>query len=364
MNKATALSTLVLSVLLATLGGAQAPDPASPWNLLRRIVMIPGVSGQEGKVVDFIQASLPQGLEVNRDEKNNLWFTVGEGGPHLLFVAHTDELGFTVAEITPQGTVKLAGRGGVLGQTCEARPFVIDTDKGPVNGIIMPRPDFYTPKPQPFNPESYELYLGASSEKEARDLGVREGDQVIFKKAIIDLASGIMATRAVDDRAGCAALLAAALKTDWPKIKGRTITFAWSVEEETGLIGAQAIASVIHPDYVFAVDTFVSTDSPLEDKRFGYARIGCGAVLRAIDNSNITPKAELRKVLNLAEKKNIKVQARNSRGGNDGSVFIAAGAVDIPVSWPGAYAHSFIEKIDGRDLDRLTALIMALATDF
>ncbi|MEW5900677.1 MAG: M20/M25/M40 family metallo-hydrolase [Acidobacteriota bacterium] len=364
MKKAIALS--VLSLLAFGMAGlaAQTQESASPWHLLRCLVMIPGISGQEGKVIEVIQAAIPPELKPQRDAENNVWFTAGKGSPHLLFVAHADELGFTVAEITMLGTVKLKGRAGFLPQVCEARPFVIHTRTGQVNGILLPRPDFYTQAAQPFNPETYELYVGASTDLEARDLGIKEGDQVIFKKAIVDLGPGLMATRAVDDRAGCAALLAAALAVDWSRIKDRTITFAWSVEEEIGLFGAQAMASAIKPDYVFAVDTFVSSDSPLENKRFGYAQIGRGAVLRAIDSSSITPKTVLRKVLRLAEAKGIPVQVRNSRGGNDGSVFVPAGAVDIPLSWPGAYAHSFIEKIHRRDLENLTSLIRALVTDF
>ncbi len=365
MRKAAALSAFILWVgLILQVDSTRAAQTNSAWAHLLEIVMIPGISGQEGKVMEYIQSSLPADLAVRRDSKSNLWFTAGNGRPHLLFVAHADELGFTVGEITSQGTVKLKGRGGFLPQVCEARPFVIHTAKGPVDGIVIPRPDVYSQKPQPFSPEGYELYVGASSDSEARELGIGPGDQVIFKKAIIDLAPRIIATRAADDRAGCAALLAVANDIDWSDPKDRTITFAWSVEEEIGLNGARAIAEVLKPDYVFAVDTFVSTDSPLENRRFGFARLGHGAVLRAIDSSNVTPQVLLRRVIELSQKKGIPVQARNSRGGNDGSVFVASGAADIPLSWPGAYAHSFIEKIDRRDLEALTALIKALVTDF
>ncbi len=38
--------------------------------------------------------------------------------------------------------------------------------------------------------------------------------------------------------------------------------------------------------------------------------------------------------------------------------------VDIPLSWPGSYAHSLIEKIDRRDLEALTDLILALVSDW
>lgn len=343
---------------------AAAQSPASDWDLLRQIVLVPGISGQEDAVMDWIQARLPKGVKPERDERGDLWFTVGSGRPHILFVAHADELGMTVDKISPQGLIRLKGLGGFLPQACEGRPFVVQTPKGPVDGVIPPRPDFDSAKAQPFAPEAYDLDIGAASEVEARALGVAEGQMVIFKKSLVDLAPGVMATRAVDDRAGCASLLAAALQTDWAKLKGRTVTCAWSVEEETGLFGAAALAKVIKPDYVFAVDTFVSTDSPLENKRFANARLGRGAVLRALDSSSLVPKHQLEKVMALAAARKIPVQVANSRGGNDGSVFIVGGAVDIPLSWPGAYAHSFIEKIDRRDLEALTSLIKAIITSF
>ena len=394
-------SALILSI--AAFAG-QSKDSASSWELLKKIVLIPGISSQEGKVSDFIQGTLPSSLKVQRDAKANVWFTTGEGRPHLLFVAHSDELGFVVDKITPQGTAVLRARGGLLAQVCEARPFVIHTAKGPVEGIIQPRPGYYQsqsagsgrssgqnppqaqPSPAqapaqaaPLNPaqrpapataqqqagqEAFELYLGVSSEQEARALGVAEGNQVIYKKKLVELAPDTLSTRAADDRAGCAALLGAALQIDWAKIKGRTITFAWDVEEEIGLVGAQALAKILTPDYVFAIDTFVSTDSPLENKRFGNAILGKGAVLRAIDSSNIVPKTEIRKVAELAKKHAIPVQIANSRGGNDGSVFVREGAVDIPISWPGAYAHSFIEKIVRSDLEALTKLISAIVEEW
>ncbi|MBN1938219.1 MAG: M20/M25/M40 family metallo-hydrolase [Candidatus Aminicenantes bacterium] len=358
------LSTAV--VLTASAGAvfsAQATGDKA-WDLLREILMVPGISSQEKPAADWIQARLPKGVKVERDAKHNVWFTVGSGKPHILFVAHTDELGMTVEAISPDGIVKLKGRGGFLPQALEGRPFVIQTAKGPVEGIILPRPDYMERAPKPFAPAAYELFLGVSSEKEARGLGVAEGQAVIYKKKIIDLTDEILAARAVDDRAGCAAVLAAVLELDLAAIKDRTVTFAWDVEEEIGLFGATELSKVLKPDYVFAVDTFVSSDDPLDNRRFGYAPLGKGLVFRAMDSSNLVPKPELQNIISLAERKGIPYQVSNSRGGNDGSVFLAGGAVDIPLSWPGAHAHSFIEKIVKSDLRALTDLIKAIALEF
>jgi putative aminopeptidase FrvX len=365
MTKRLAIGFLAL---VASVSSMKAQSKA--WDILREIVLVPGVSGHEGPVSDFVQGRLPAGLKPERDAMNNVWFTVGSGRPHILFVAHTDELGWIVDKITPEGRVKVKPGGGILPQTVEARPVLINTGKGIVAGVVSPRPG-YDERPSqeetqetPFSPERFDIYLGVATEAEARALGVAEGDPVTAKKTFTDFAPGLMATRAVDDRAGCAALLDAALRLKPETVKGRTITFAWDVQEETGLFGATELVKSLKPDYVFAIDTFVSTDSPLESKRFGYLPVGMGAVIRAIDSSNVTPKTEILKVLAIARRRMIPIQVGNSRGGNDGSVFLPGGAIDIPLSWPGSYAHSLIEKIDRRDLEALTNLILAIISDW
>ena len=101
------------------------------------------------------------------------------------------------------------------------------------------------------------------------------------------------------------------------------MTFVWSTEEEVGLKGAAAFAEQAAkegrvPDFVFAIDTFVSSDSPLESKRFGDAEIGKGFVVRAVDNSNIVPREYVDRVVALAKENSIPAQYGVTGGGNDG----------------------------------------------
>ena len=361
---------LLAFILAVLVSGAAAADQSKAWDILREIVLVPGVSGHEGPVSDFIQKKLPAVFKVQRDGIHNVWLTVGSGKPHILFVAHSDELGWVADKITPEGRLRVKRGGGLLPETVEARPVLIHTARGPVAGIVAPRPGYDERRQQadapeaPFTTENFDIFLGVSTEAEARALGVVEGDPITPKKVLVDFAPGLMAGRAIDDRAGCAALLDAALRLKSDALRGKTVTFAWDVQEETGLIGAAELAKTLKPDYVFAIDTFVSTDSPLESKRFGHLPVGKGAVLRAVDSSNVTPRTEISKVMAIAIKRGIPVQVGNSRGGNDGSVFLASGAVDIPLSWPGSYAHSLIEKIDRRDLEALSDLILAVISDW
>src|SRR5438105_12426078 len=131
------------------------------------------------------------------------------------------------------------------------------------------------------------------SAEETQKFGIKVGDWITITKEYRPLLVTRAIARSFDDRVGCAALVEAAraLGRDLP---GRDVTFIWSTEEEVGLKGAAVAAAHLYedgkaPDFVFAIDTFVSNDSPLENKRFGNAELGKGFVVRAVDNSNVVP---------------------------------------------------------------------------
>ena len=357
---------LAVTVICVFLLYGQPAEKADSWALLKELLMMPGVSGYEKGIADYIQTRFPAGVEVQRDEMNNVWFSVGNGSPHLVFVAHSDELGLVIEKITETGTLKVKGRGGFFPQMYEGRPIVVYLEAGEVNGIVMPRPDYLSRDKEhsALTLEEIEIYLGVSTAEEARRLGVAVGNQITIRKKIIELSSDLLAARAVDDRAGCAAMLAAAQKIDWKELKGKKVTFAWDVQEETGLRGASRLAKILKADYVFPVDTFVSSDGPQDSRRFAWLRLGEGMVLRGIDSSSIAPRVELKKLIAIARSHDIPYQLGNTRGGNDGSAFVPEGAVDLPLSWPGVYSHSFIEKINRHDLAALTELIVAIVQDW
>lgn len=142
------------------------------------------------------------------------------------------------------------------------------------------------------------------------------------------------------------------------------VTFAWVVEEEVGLRGAAFLSQRLRPDHVFAVDTFVSSDSPLELPRFAQARLGTGAVVRAVDSSNIAPPEAVTRVATLARQRGIPLSIGVTGGGNDGAVFSRLGAIDIPIAWPLRYSHSPVKLIDRRDLDALADLVFTLTHKF
>jgi putative aminopeptidase FrvX len=135
--------------------------------------------------------------------------------------------------------------------------------------------------------------------------------------------------------------------------------------EEIGLQGAAALAAQLGTSVrrTHAVDTFVSSDSPLESPRYAFTPLGAGAVIRALDGSSVAPPHEVMRIEAIARRQNIPVQVGTTSGGNDGSALAKFGAVNIPLSWPGRYSHSPVEVADLRDVSALTRLIIALARE-
>jgi putative aminopeptidase FrvX len=330
--------------------------------LLANLIGRYGVSGAEGPVREEIARQLPSWAKPEIDAKGNLLVTVGQGDEHVLLVAHMDEVGFAVKEILPDGRLSLENRGGLLAPVWEAQAALVHGEKGSVAGVFEPREGWVKAETYGADPP-LNVYVGTSSAKEAEAMGIRAGQSTVtMPKRMLRMGRHRAVARGFDDRIGCTALLLALRQIDPAKLT-RRVTFAWVVEEETGLVGSSALAdrftqlTRVHP-----VDTFVSSDSPIETGRLGYAQLGKGAVLRAMDNFNQTPRPLLDRFLDLANRNGIPVQYGMTGGSSDGLAFAANGPEMLPFSWPGRYSHSPVEVADLRDIESLIRLVVASVT--
>jgi len=310
-------------------------------------------------VRDEVRRHLPAWAKPEVDEQGNLTVTFGQGKEHRLFVAHLDEIGFRVAQVLPDGRLQLETRGGVLATAWEAQAALVHVEgREDLPAVFAPREDWRTAERwRPPGPLT--VYLGDG----AAALDVHVGSTVTMPKRMLRLGAHRALARGFDDRVGCAALLLALQRID-PAQLTRRVTFAWDVQEEVGLYGAAALArrltdlTAVHP-----VDTFVSSDTPRESKRFAYAPLGRGPVLRAMDNAILVPRDLIERFQALAGRAGVPVQVGFTGGATDGVPFLAGGAVMLPFSWPGRSSHSPVEVADLRDVDALVRLIVAAATE-
>ncbi len=347
-------------------------NPPSTDEILRRLIVSYGVSYHEGPVREWVKRLLPTWAKPETDGAGNLILQVGAAAagsksPRILVVAHMDEIGFEVKSISNDGRLEVEWRGSGQLSFYAGHPALVHTANGDYAAIVELPNGWDDPKFEwPREPgKAIRVDVGARTVGEVEKLGIKVGDSVTIPKAYRPLLGTRANGRSFDDRVGDTALISAVWALGGP-LKGQEVTFVWSTGEEEGLVGAAALAKRLAaeghaPDYVFAVDTFVSSDSPLESKRFADAELGKGFVIRAVDNSNIVRADLVEKVIKMAHANQVPVQYGVTGGGNDGSAFVRYGSVDIALGWPLRYSHSPAEVIDTRDVDSLARIITVIA---
>ena len=362
--------------------GAWGPLGAPPKNeeVLERLVDTYAVSEHEGSMRDMVKNLLPKWAHPETDDAGNLILHVGTAPlsahvPSILFVAHMDEIGYEVEQIMPNGRLAVETKGGGDLDYYLGHAALVHTVSGKNVPGVMELPDgwdepgFKWPRGRAL---MYRVDIGARSPEEVAQMGVAVKDFVTIPKKYRRLAGTRANCRAFDDRVGDTALISAAWALG-PNLKDRDVTFVWSTGEEIGLVGAGKLAARLAaegpgsekvPQYVFAIDTFVSSDSPVESPRFADAKLGDGFVVRAVDNSNIVPRKLVEKVVSIARANKIPVQYGVTGGGNDGSTFLRYGSIDVALGWPLRYSHAPGELVDLRDVDALAHIVAALSRNW
>ena len=331
-------------------GGATVRQSGSLARMIERLVDSPGVSGKEEPVRTLLESLLPPYTRqaMRTDEAGNLIVRLGTGEePNAAFIAHLDEIGFGVRTISSDGSVALSPKGGGDLRLFSWQPVLLHGSRGSINGVMTGQRS---------------LDLGLSSREAVAKAGVNEGDTATVLKRFRRLLGDRVSARSLDDRLGCATLIEALRRLEGPTRRARgTVDFVFSVGEEIGRLGARHYAKTASPAHVFPIDTFVTSDSPLESKRMAYARLGGGAVLRAFDQSGLTPTAEIARIAAVARQHKIPLQLGVTAGGNDGSAFRSLETVNVPIGFPLRYAHSAVETADLRDAEAVVDLVEVLA---
>ena len=331
------------------------------------IADLPGVAGHEGPVRSAVLAALPAWAKSRAvvDSMGNIIVAMGPERDSVAFIAHMDEVGFEVASILPDGRVTLRTRGGAVIPSWESTPAMLHFDAvgtapaaPPLRGVFVPRDSGRTR-----SPGALTAWFGLdSAQLVAR--GVREGLSLTSYKRADRLLGSRITGRASDDRTGTTALLFAIRRIN-PDSLTRKVIFVWSVQEEGGLNGARFFGDKhgVNLRRVYSIDTFVSSDTPKESPHFAYMPLGSGAVLRALDNGSLVPRAERERIIRIARARGIPLQVGTTFGSTDGSAIQPMGPVNIGLSWPGRYSHGPAEVLDLRDVDALIRLVVALAGD-
>lgn len=334
------------------------------FELLRELTELPGVSGNEGPVRDYITSRLGLGKDRRVDNIGNLVADSGSGHPHIALVAHMDEVGLLVSKIEGDGSLRFRKVGGVDDRILPSRKVKVHSRKGAVDGIIGIKPPHLMTDPEETKKtvsfEKLRIDVGSRSKKDTESLGIRISDPITFEKGMLRIGKDLVAGRALDDRVGCAILIEARELLKGRTQKGR-ITFIWSVQEEMGLRGAKVIANTLMPDYVIVVDTCSSGDySGADEGHLQSAILGKGPVIRLFDSQSIASPALRETASKAAKSRNIPLQEVVAGGTTDATAVQESGSSVIPIGVGMRNTHSTTEMVSLTDMENAVKLVVEL----
>lgn len=343
--------------------------------LIEKISNARGASGFEDEVLLIVREYLKDVATFEEDSMRNLYIypKYNKGNrPTVLLDAHSDEVGFMVQAIKPDGTLRFIPIGGWNEKSLPSSKVKVYTKSGYISGVIAADSPHLMTAEQRNAPVSYgTLYIdvGATSAKEAEEFGVEVGAPVVPATILeYDEKHKLLHGKAFDDRMGVAALVKCILMLEKEKLNVDIIGVV-SSQEEVGERGIRAAMNRIKADAAVCLEGCPADDTSAPPYMVQDAIRG-GVMLRHMDATVIcTPRftSFARKV---AKEKGVKVQmAVRSGGGNNGAYIISAnGSTPVIVAGiPVRYIHTFnciAAKDDFDSVVNLTAeLCKALTAD-
>jgi putative aminopeptidase FrvX len=329
--------------------------------VLRRLSESSGVSGYEHQVRDLIREELGRFAdEIRTDALGNVIAvkrgTGPEPRPAAMIATHMDEIGLIVSDLE-EGFIHFQQVGGyddrvLLGQevTVHGRCDLV--------GIIGARPPQFLPgnerdKPIPY--DNLRIDVGLTPEELAKQ--VRVGDLVTMNRKLVELKGGLVAGKALDDRASVVA--AAVCLEELSRMRHLWDVYAVAtVQEEMGYQGSITSTYGLEPDIGIAVDvTFAKQPGTPDEHTQELGKgptIGCGP--------NFHPKLQEA----LAETaRNLEISAplepAERPGGTDAfAIQISRGGIPAALlSIPLRSMHTPVETVAIKDVERTGRLLAA-----
>jgi len=337
--------------------------------LIKELVAINGISGQEQKVVRALLEHLrPLADELSVDCFGNITAVKngGKPGPRVLIAAHTDEIGAIVKSIEKDGWIRFEKVGGIGDALLLGRQVSVNGHFGIVGvkaGHFMSAKERTEVKPHS------ELYIdvGCKSADDVMALGIKIGDQICQWPYYNEFAnSDLICSKALDDRVGCAVLVQLLRELQGQTFEG-ALYAVFTVQEEVGLRGAQVAAFNIKPDYAIAIDTVPAGDTPdINFIRELPVGIGKGPLLQLMSRTFFMNPIMKKIMIDVCENSGEPYQLALFTGGNTDAAAMhlqAGGILSAALTVPRRYSHSPVEVLDINDCISLLGILMQFVKD-
>lgn len=329
-----------------------------------------GVSGFEDEVLEVARLYASDEYEIKEDHIRNLYFerkNNTDDKPSILLDAHSDEVGFIVQAIKPNGTMTFLPLGGWVPDTIPASKVRVRNRDGKyISGIIASKPPHFMAnrdKPESLSIDQMVLDIGACSKEEViNDYKIRIGAPIVPDvECRYDEDKGLFIGKAFDCRIGCAAVMETMKRLENENLD-MNVLGTLSSQEEVGERGMDLITKTIHPDIAIVFEGCPADDT-FQESWLIQSALRQGPMLRHFDKSMITNPRYQKFALDLAEELNIPCQESvRSGGGTNGKMLHVSnnGTPAIVIGVPVRYIHSHHGFTTYEDFDNAVKLAVAI----
>jgi endoglucanase len=290
-----------------------------------------------------------EGMERRCDSMGNVIVRKKGTGKRVLISAHMDEVGFIISKITESGALRFKTVGGIETTVMPGKRVIIGKDR--VKGVIGAKAvhlQSSSERDAMMHVSDMIIDIGAKDKASAERL-VKLGDYATFDSDPVEFGDGLLKSKGLDDKVGCAILLEL-LKEE----TNLDLYASFTVQEEIGLRGSIIAANYVKPDMALVFEGTTCSDVYPTPEHKTVARLHGGAALTAADGAAIPDRELLNMIINVAEENNIAYQIkRTTMGGTDaGSIQRSGSGVKTAViSTPCRYIHSPISVMCKSDFE-------------
>ncbi len=335
--------------------------------LIEKLSNARGVSGFEDEITQIAREYCKDFCTFEEDSLRNLCIipSYNKGNrPLVMLDAHSDEVGFMVQAIKPDGTLRFVPVGSWNEKALPSSKVQLYTPGGKtLTGVIAAMSPHMMTAEQRNAPVSYEnlsIDIGATDADDAVKMGAEVGMPVV-PLSPFENKNGLLFGKAFDDRLGVAIVLRI-LKELQNIDPGVDVVGVISSQEEVGDRGIEAVTHKIKADAAICFEGCPADDvsAPaymIQDKLKG------GVMIRHMDSSVICTPRFVSLCKEVARENDIKVQFAVRRGGgNNGAHIVLAngGTPAIVAGVPVRYIHTFYNIAAMEDVESNVAFGIAM----
>ncbi len=274
-------------------------DNLEDVKLLKNLIEIPSPSGYEKAVAEFLEEKLSEFVpkkNICRDIQHNVTVTIpGKSSDVIMIDAHSDVVGYIVANINKWGGISLQSVGGQDSTILSTRSLYIlaNNGKNVIHSIVDRKHSHLVYDEDTeliYHPSQVELDIGPKNPTEIMQY-VKIGDPVVYLPSFKSLIPPYYAGYGLDDKSGCYILYKTIKDIIQRKhVPEYTLVFTFSAQEETGNSKIMPLIRQYKPKVCIEVDVTFATDYGDEadmESEVGRCRLGEGISLyRGADIDN------------------------------------------------------------------------------